>query len=101
MALANKTDSFTGTGNGSATKVGKGYFGFSYGTGSSPVGTLLCEISFDDGSTYQTLKVPGGTSDASMNAAGVLRLFNPMEGAIARTRCSAYTSGTLVGGIHQ
>lgn len=101
MAHSNKTDSFTATGNGTAVTLGKGHFGFSYGPGTTPVGTLVCEISFDEGSTWQICKVPGGTSDASMTAAGMLTLFNPMEQARVRTRCSAYTSGTLVGGIHQ
>ena len=61
--------------------------------GGTFVGTVLCEISYDTDAGSPTWVQFG----ASVTAPGTFKVDVPCKGV--RLRCSAYTSGTIVGGV--
>lgn len=85
-----RQDVFTGTGTGSTvqsdgvtsiTMVGSGW-----GTG-----TVLLEVSFDQGATWKAY--------GSLTSNGATGVVVPPAGLLWRSRCSAYTSGSLSVGL--
>lgn len=61
--------------------------------GGTFVGTVICEVSYDTEAAAPTW-VAFGTN---LTAPGTWKVDVPVKGV--RLRCSAYTSGTIVGGI--
>lgn len=61
--------------------------------GGTFVGTVLCEISYDPDATVPTWIQFG----SALTAAGTVKVDIPCKAV--RLRCSAFTSGTIVGGI--
>lgn len=61
--------------------------------GDTFVGTVLVEVSYDPEATSPTW-VPFGSS---LTAPGTAKIDIPVKAV--RLRCSAYTSGTIVGGL--
>lgn len=88
--------SFTGTG----TSTGIGFLGkanVSLG-GTSPVGTVKLERSFDGGTTYIDVSQDAAGTPASyaLNSTEVSFVVEEIErGALWRFNCTAYTSGTI------
>ena len=109
MSTAQLTQSFSGTGTGTPVPAGStgvsimGWANLSLG-GTSPVGTVKLEKSYDNGATW---------FDVSQDAAGTLaawalnsteisvQFYEPEIGVIFRCNCTAYTSGTLTSRISQ
>ena len=109
MSVAQMTQTFSGTGTGTFAPVGStgvsvmGWANLSLG-GTSPVGTVKLEKSYDNGSSW---------FDVSQDAAGTLaawalnsteisvQFYEPEIGVIYRCNCTAYTSGTLTSRISQ
>lgn len=76
--------SFTGTTTGTARRIEDMDEAYVMVSGTF-VGTLLVEVSFDGGTTFVTF--------ASLTAPGLTAKLPPCKHV--RTRCSAFTSGTI------
>lgn len=83
--------SFTGTASGEPVS-GNGESSLVWVVDDAGTATIVLEISFDGGTNYDTYAT-------YTNAVGSGNIPGFPGGAMARLRCSAYTSGTIIGGI--
>jgi hypothetical protein len=87
-----KTGSVTATGVILSLGVEDGKLPVGLAVGGTFVGTVFCEISFNPEDASPTWVQFG----SSLTAPGTVKVDIPCKGV--RLRCSAFTSGTIVGG---
>lgn len=109
MSTAQMTQSFSGTGTGTFTPSGatgvaiQGWANLTLG-GTSPVGTLKLEKSYDNGSSWFDVSqdVAGTLAAWALNSTEVsVQFYEPELNVLFRVNCTAYTSGTLTSRISQ